>query len=118
MAAMASSSTSNDPNWYRAIDHIIEELERLTMQDRYNGIDHIRVANGAGMEIMHIGKSFLPNSTCPLYLHNVFPVPHTHNHLVSIHHFNLDNHTFIKLHLFFFLIKDRAMRKVAPVRTM
>jgi hypothetical protein len=32
--------------------------------------------------------------------------------ILSLHHFNLDNHTFIKLHPFFFLIKDHATRKV------
>jgi hypothetical protein len=115
MAAMASSSTGNDPNRYLdsgATDHITRQLERLTMHDRYNGANHIRAANGAGMEIMHIGKSVLPTSTRPLHLNNVFHVPHTHKHLVSIHRFNLDNHTFIELHLFFFLIKDQATRNV------
>jgi hypothetical protein len=86
VAVMASSSTGNDPNWYmdsRATDHITWELKKLTIHDHYNGTDHIRVANGAGMEIMHIGKSVLPTFTHPLHLNNVLHVPHIHKHLVS-----------------------------------
>jgi hypothetical protein len=108
VVAMASTSSGNDLNWYLdsgAIDHIIGELERLTMHERYVDNDQIRAANGAGMNITHIGKSILPNSFCPLYLNHVLHVPRAHKQLVSIHHFNLDNHIVIELHPFFFLIK-------------
>jgi hypothetical protein len=115
VAAMASFSTVADPNWYLdfdATDHITGELEKLTAHDRYNGNDQIRAANGAGMEITHIGYSVLPTSSRPLHLNHVLRVPHTHKNLVSIHRFNLDNNTFIEFHPFFFLIKDQATRKV------
>jgi hypothetical protein len=59
---MASSSTGNDPNWYldsRATDHITGELEKLTMHDCYTSNDQIRAANGIGMDIIHIGKSYM-----------------------------------------------------------
>jgi hypothetical protein len=62
-AAMTSSSTGNDLNWYLnsgAMDHITGEVEKHTMHDRYAGNDQIRAANGAGMDIVHIGKSILP----------------------------------------------------------
>jgi hypothetical protein len=111
----AMTSTGNDPNWYLdsgATDHITGELERLTMHERYTGNDQIRAANGAGMNITHVGKSILPNPSCPLYLNNILHVSHAHKQLVSIHRFNLDNHTYIELHLLFFLIKDQATRKV------
>jgi hypothetical protein len=32
--------------------------------------------------------------------------------LISVHHFTLDNDTFIEFHPYFFFIKDRKMRKV------
>jgi hypothetical protein len=63
------------------------------------------------MNIVHIGNSVLPIPTRPLHLNHVLHVPHAHKHLVSIHHFNIDNHTFIELHPFFFLIKDQVTRK-------
>jgi hypothetical protein len=34
------------------------------------------------------------------------------NSLSQIYRFTLDNHTFIKLHLYFFLIKDQTTKKV------
>jgi histone deacetylase 1/2 len=59
---MASPSGA-DPNWYLdsgATDHITGELEQLTMHERYNGNEQIRAANGAGMDIAHVGQSVIP----------------------------------------------------------
>jgi hypothetical protein len=64
------------------------------------------------MGIVHIGNSFLPTPTHPLQLNHVLDVPRSHIHLVSIHRLNIDNHTFVELHPFFFLIKDQVTRKV------
>jgi hypothetical protein len=77
----ASSSNVADPNWYLdsgATDHITGELEKLTLHDRYNGHDQIRAANGAGIDIVHIGKSVLPTSSHLLHLNNVLQVPQAH----------------------------------------
>jgi hypothetical protein len=82
------------------------------MHERYNGSDQIRAANGVGMDIIHIGKSVLPNPNRPLHLNHVLHVPHTHKQLIYIHQFNLDSNTFIELHPFFSLTNDQAMRKV------
>jgi hypothetical protein len=115
VAAMASSSNGADPNWYLdsgVTDHITGELEKLTMHERYHWTDQIRAANGAGMDIVHVGKSVLPTITHPLHLNHVLHVPNTHKQLISIHRFNLDNNTFIELHPFFFLIEDQVTRKV------
>jgi ribosomal protein L15 len=114
-AAHASSSNTVDPNWHLdsgTTDHITSELEKLTMHERYGGNEQIRAANGVDMDIVHIGNSVLPTSTRPLHLNRVLHIPHAHNHLVSIHRFNLDNNTFVELHPFFFLIKDQVTRKV------
>jgi hypothetical protein len=105
----------NDPNWYTdsgAIDHITGELDKLTMHDRYNGNDQIHVANGAGMEISRIGKFIVPTPSSNLVLNNVLHVPTAHKNLISVHRFTLNNNTFIEFHPYFFLIKDRKMRKV------
>jgi hypothetical protein len=114
MATVASSS-GTDPNWYldsSATYHITSELEKLTLHDRYNGNEQIQAANGAGMDIVHIGKSVVPTSSRPLHLNNVLHVPQAHKQLISIHRFTLDNHTFIELHPYFFLIKDQTTKKV------
>jgi hypothetical protein len=51
-------------------------------------------------------------SHCLLHLHNVLHVPRATKHLVFMHQFNLDNHTFIELHPHFFLINDLSTRTV------
>jgi hypothetical protein len=114
-AGGASSSGNANPNWYLdsdATDHITGELEKLTMHDRYTSNDQIHAANDAGMEIVYVGKSVLPTSTRSLHLENALHVPHAHKNLVSIHHFNIDNNTFVELHPFFFLIKGQVTRKI------
>jgi hypothetical protein len=116
MAAMASSSPF-DPNWYLdsrggGTDHITGELEALTMHEKYSSNYQIWVANGIGMNIIHVGKIVLPYSSRPFRLNNVLHVPHAHKHLVFIHRFNIDNNTFVELHPYFFFIKDQVTRKV------
>jgi hypothetical protein len=113
--AATTSTSGTDLNWYLdsgATDHITGELEKLTLHDRYNGNDHIHAANGAGMDITHIGKFVMTTPSRPLHLNCVLHVPQAHKQLVSIHRFTLDNHTFIELHLYFFLIKDQATKNV------
>jgi hypothetical protein len=103
---VACPTNGTDPNWYldsSATDHITEELEKLTMLERYKDNHPVWAANGASMDIDHIGNSIIPTTSHPLDLNHVLPVPQVHKHLVSIHHFNLDNHTFIELHSYFFL---------------
>jgi hypothetical protein len=104
-AANMASSLGADQNWYLdsgATDHIIGELEQLTMHQQYNGNEQIRAANGAGMDIAHVGQSVIPTPTHPLHLNQVFHVPNAHKQLVSIHCFTLDNNTFIELHPYSF----------------
>ena len=51
-----------DTNWYTdtgATDHVTSELDRLTVQEKYTGNDKIRTANGAGMNINHIGNAIV-----------------------------------------------------------
>jgi hypothetical protein len=95
-----------------ATDHITRKLDRLTMHETYTGTDQIHTANDAGMEITRIGTSFIPTSGHNLVLNNVLHFPSTHKNLISVHHFTLDNDTYIEFHPFFFLIKDRKTRQV------
>jgi hypothetical protein len=74
MIEMGSSSPI-DPNCYLdsgVTDHITGELEALTMHEKYFGNDQIRVATGAGMDIIHVGNTVLPSMSCPLHLNNSF----------------------------------------------
>jgi hypothetical protein len=110
-----ASSFDTDPNWYMdsgVTYHITGTLDKLTMHDPYFGTDQIHAANGSGMDITHIGKTIILTPIRNLALNNVLHVLSAHKNLISIHHFTLDNDTFIEFHPFFFLINDRKMRRV------
>jgi hypothetical protein len=114
-AAAATASYGSDNNWYtdsKATDHITGELDKLTMHDAYNGTDQIHAANGAGMEISHIGTSVIPTPCRNLVLNNVLHVPSANKNLISVHKFTLDNDIFIEFHPFNFFIKDRKTKRV------
>lgn len=56
--AAATHAYKVDTNWYidtGATDHLTGELDKLTARGKYKGKDQIHAANGAGMEIKHIG---------------------------------------------------------------
>jgi hypothetical protein len=113
-AATASSLGANQC-WYTdsgATGHIIGDLDRLMMHDPYIGHDQVHAANRIAMDITHIGTSIIPTTTLPLTLNNVLHVPSAHKNLIYVHRFTIDNDTFIEFHPYFFLIKDRKMKKV------
>jgi hypothetical protein len=101
-----------------AMDHIIGELDWLTMHEPYTGADQIHTPNDSDMEITRIGTSLIPTSVCDLVLNKVLHVPSTHKNLISIHRFTLDNDTYIEFHHFFFLIKDQKNEEGATARAM
>jgi hypothetical protein len=103
-----------DSNWYTdtaATDHITNELDKLVVHDKYNGNDQIRTANGAGMNINHIGHAVVSTPNRNLHLNNVHHVPHSKKNLVSVHRLATDNNAFLEFHPNFFLIKDQATRR-------
>jgi hypothetical protein len=111
----ATSSFGIDNNRYTnsgATNHITGDLDKLTMHDRYAGADQVHAANRIGMTISRIGKTIIPTPCRDLVLKDVLHVPSTHKNLILVHHFTLDNDTFIEFHPYFFLIKDQKMRKV------
>jgi hypothetical protein len=89
-----------------ATDHIIRDLDKLTMHDHYPDNDQIHAANGTSMDITRIGKTIIPTCHRNLVLNNVLHIPSTHKNLISVHWFTLDNDTFIEFHPYFFFIKD------------
>jgi hypothetical protein len=67
-----------DTNWYGdtgATDHIIGELNKLTMKEKYKGKDQIHAANGQGMSISHVGHAIVKTPSKSLHLKNVLHVP-------------------------------------------
>jgi hypothetical protein len=110
-----AASYSVGTNWYGdsgATDHIASELDKLTMKEKYNGRDKIHAANGAGMNISHIGYAFVDSPSKRLQLRNVLHIPHATKNLVSIHRLTLDNNVFVEFHPWYFYVKDRETKRV------
>jgi hypothetical protein len=77
-AHAASSSCNVDTNWYMdsgATDHITDELEKLTVRNKYQGGDQIHMASGAGMNISHTGHAVVNTPHRPIQLNNILYVP-------------------------------------------
>jgi hypothetical protein len=111
----AYGSYGVDTNWYTntgATDHVTGELEKLAIRDKYKGGDQIQAANSAGMEISHNGHSVIKNPLRNLYLKNILYSPQTTKNLASIHRIDVDNFAFLEFHSNFFVIKDKATRRV------
>ncbi|WVZ57430.1 hypothetical protein U9M48_007816 [Paspalum notatum var. saurae] len=114
-AGSASAAYGIDTNWYAdsgATDHITGELEKLTVRDKYNGRDQVHTASGSGMRISNIGHSVLHTPTRKLHLKNILHVPTAQKNLASVHRLVSDNNALMEFHPNFFLIKDRATKKV------
>jgi hypothetical protein len=114
-ASAAVASYDVDTNWYadsEATDHIIGDLEKLIAQDKYLGNDQVHTTSGLGMRIDQIGHTVIHTPSRDLSLNNILYVPDSSKNLVSVHRFTRDNHVFLELHPWHFLIKDWATRRV------
>jgi hypothetical protein len=114
-AAVTNNSNSYmvDSNWYvdtGATDHIMNDLEKLTIKERYGGSDQVQVANGAGLSIAHVGNSSIASANRSLLLKNILHVPNIDRHLLSVHELTSDNNAYLEFHPNYFLVKDRATK--------
>jgi hypothetical protein len=64
------------------------------------------------MNIANIGHSVLHTPDSSIQLRNILHVPDASKSLLSAHQLTLDNHTFMEIHPFFFLIKDQATKQI------
>jgi hypothetical protein len=72
----------------------------------------VHTMNGAGMPIFHIGQSIVHTRDHDLVLKNMLHVPNAFKNLVSVHKFTHDNNAFFEFHMWYFFLKDWAMRKL------
>ena len=93
-ASSATTSYGVDTNWYMdtgATDHITSELEKLTIRDKYSDTKHVHTANGAGMEIDHVGHNTLHSCTSKIHLNKILHVPKANKSLISVNRLARDN---------------------------
>ena len=109
-ALLAAPQASPDLNWYLdfgATQHLTSDFAILNVkEEEYHDPNQIRIGNGIGLNVKHIGSTKLSTPSSSFLLHNVLHVPHITKNLISIHKFTYDTNTFIKFHLSYFLVKD------------
>ena len=110
-AFVATTPTSIDQIWYPdtgANNHMTADFSNLNLNvDYYTGQDQVRIGNGQGLHIHHIGSSILYSSTKDFFLKIILHVPHISQNLLSIYQFAKDNNVFFEFHPSFFCIKDQ-----------
>jgi hypothetical protein len=110
-AFVATTPTSIDQVWYPdtgANNHMTADFSNLNLNaDYYTGQDQVRIGNGQGLHIHHIGSSILYSSTKDFFLKNILHVPHISQNLLSVYQFAKDNKVFFEFHPSFFCIKDQ-----------
>ncbi|KAJ9555998.1 LOW QUALITY PROTEIN: hypothetical protein OSB04_010612 [Centaurea solstitialis] len=91
-------------------NHVAQDASSLDSHEPYYGDDTLRVGNGKGLPILHIGSSrfFSPSKT--FSLSNILHVPQIKRNLLSVQKFCQDNHVFFEFHSTFFAVKDKFTR--------
>jgi hypothetical protein len=70
------------------MDHFSVEMDKLHMRESYQGKEHVHMANGSGMRILHVGQAILPTSSSrSLHLRNILHVPTLTKNLLSVYKF-------------------------------
>jgi len=85
---LGAPSTIEDPLWYHdtgATHHITKDSNFFTHKQPYQGNDDLKLGNGQGTHIYHIGSTVYtdPNTHTMCNLHNMLHVPTTKN-LISV----------------------------------
>uniref|UniRef100_A0A2N9J5B9 Integrase catalytic domain-containing protein n=1 Tax=Fagus sylvatica TaxID=28930 RepID=A0A2N9J5B9_FAGSY len=115
-AYYSNTQPASDPNWYTdtgATHHLTSDLANLNVHaEEYTGTDQIRVGNGKGLPVAHIGTTSLSTPHSSLLLKDVLHVPQITKNLVSVQKFTSDTNTFFEFHPDYFLVKDRPTRKL------
>ena len=92
--------------------HVTPELQNLVNPKEYNGNETIRsVGNDSGITISHFGSNQLHTKACSFDLNNVLHCPTASQNIIYAHRFTLDNHCYLLIFPYFFLVKDLKTRK-------
>lgn len=115
-AYLTSSHTPIDSNWYPdsgATHHLTSNLANLNVKaDNYSGANQIKIGNGSGLPIKHVGTAHLSTPNFNFHLLDVLHVPNICKNLISVQKFTQYTNTFFEFHPSHFLLKDRATGKL------
>jgi hypothetical protein len=116
-AMIAQNNTLVEDEWYAdsgANAHITADLEKLSLQQPFNGSDTVAVGNGSGLQIQHTGSTLLRTPQTKFLLTRVLHCPNVAANLLSINRFCLDNNCFFYLNRFSFFYKGQSNGQINP----
>ena len=115
-ALLTTPQATSDLNWYPDSDathHLTYDFANLNVKaEEYHGPNQIRIGNGIGLNVKHIGSTKLSTPSSSFILQDVLHVPHITKKLIYVHKFTSDTNTFIEFHPFYFFVKDRTTGRV------
>jgi hypothetical protein len=80
--------------------------------DEYLGNDQIKIGNGRGLPITHIGTASLSTPSLSFRLNNILHVPSACANLLLVSQFAKDNSIFFEFYANSFLIKDLLIGRI------
>ena len=117
-ASIATPDSVAGAAWYPdsgASSHVTLEFQNLMHSSPCHGADQLRVGNGQGLNISHIGHSniILPHSSSrSLRLQDLLYVLSITKNLVSVSKLARDNCVFFEFHLFHCFVKSQDTNEV------
>jgi hypothetical protein len=88
-------------------NHLTNDLSNFNLiLEEYKGTNYIKVGNGQGLDILHIGLAQIFSSNIHFSLPNLLHVPQIENNLIFVNKFTHDNRVFVEFHLRCFRVKD------------
>jgi len=109
-AYVTTPHQSADYQWYPntgSTSHMTNDLTNLNIKaDEYTGNEHIRVGNGQGLRILHIGLASLSSTHRKFLLPSLLHVPNITKNLISVNQFTKDNNVYLEFHPTYFCVKD------------
>ncbi|XP_010241040.1 PREDICTED: uncharacterized protein LOC104585762 [Nelumbo nucifera] len=116
MSEIVTSPPLADHSWYPNFSdthHVTNDLNNLKLHNiEYIGPEQLRIGNGTGLNIHHIGTTSLSSFDKNLVLHDTLHVLNIIKNPLSIAYFTSDNDVFLEFHLSHVLVKDRKSKKV------
>lgn len=109
MAAIMNPTQLEELPWFAdsgANNHVISDLENLTLQEPFKADDEVAVGNGLGLSILNTGSSTHFYSQKPFKFKNILHCPNAAANLLSIQKFYIDNNCWFKLTDTYFFVKD------------
>ncbi|XP_010243147.1 PREDICTED: uncharacterized protein LOC104587297 [Nelumbo nucifera] len=115
MLETATSPPSANHSWYVDSDashHVTNDLNYLKLHNEYTGPEQLRIGNGIGWNIHHIGTTSLSSSHKNLVLHDTLHVLNITKNRLFVARFTFDNDVFLEFHPSHVLVKDWKSKKV------